>query len=257
MLDASQYATCTANCHGAGGSAAVEMPTELSGTGGKHPIDGIIDPLSTVLDADRGTGDLFVDGWDTDSVAVCGDCHGTNGGGPRGPHGSSFGYILKGVDTTINTVTSGRSYGTPKNSTATSSNQQQAFCMNCHASDVYGFSNDGTVPSSASLGTAGDGHWADGANPRLRDRCMGNDGEGGRPGITGGPTGLLVSCTNCHAGAVWDYGAHSSTVPPTSAWSGTGFMNGNSWTQEPDANNCYASTGGNNGWSTCDQGNHN
>jgi hypothetical protein len=261
MLDASQYATCTANCHGAGGSATVEMPTELSGSGGKHPIDGSVTPFSTVMQADTA-GDLFVDGWTKDSVAVCGDCHGTNGGGPRGPHGSSYGYILKGIDLGITSAngrgpTSGRAYGSPQNSAGTSVNQQQTFCVNCHASDVYGLSNAGTFPTNASLGTAGPGHFADNGSPRLRDRCSGIDGEGGRPGITGGPTGLLVSCTNCHAGGVNNYGAHSSTFQTEQVgWSGTGFMNGNSWSQAPDANGCYANTGGNNGWSTCNEGIH-
>jgi hypothetical protein len=257
MKWATQYDTCVTNgCHGSGGSATVDMTVELSGTGGKHPIDGPVTPFSTVMQADT-TGTLFVDGWTKDSVAVCGDCHGTNGGGPRGPHGSSYGYILKGIDTTINTITSGRAYGQPQNSAGTGVEQQQNFCVNCHASDVYGISSTATYPTNASLGTQGPGHYADNGTPRLRDRCSGNDGENGRPGITGGPTGLRVACTNCHAGGVNNYGTHSSSFGRATAFSGTGFMNGNSWTQAPDASNCYASTGGNNGWSTCDQGNHN
>jgi hypothetical protein len=258
LLGASQYDTCVTNgCHGAGGSATVDMTVELSGTGGKHPIAGQVTPFSTVMQADT-TGTLFVDGWTKDSVTLCSDCHSTNGvGAPRGPHGSSYGYILKGADTTINSITSGRAYGSPQNSAATGVEQRQNFCVNCHASDVYGLSSSATFPTNAALGTAGPGHYANTGAPRLRDRCMGNDGEGGRPGVTGGPTGLRVSCTGCHGGGVTNYGTHSSTYGTASAFSNTGFMNGNSWTQRPDASNCYASTGGNNGWSTCNEGNHN
>ena len=255
LLEASQYNTCvTANCHGTGGT--INMATELSGSGGKHPIDGAVTPFSTVMQADS-TGVLFVDGWTKDSVTLCSDCHSTNGGGPSGPHGSSYGYILKGADTSINSVTSGRGYGNPKNSAATGVEQRQNFCVNCHASDVYGFSSTATFPTNASLGTSGPGHYANSGGPRLRDRCMGNDGENGREGVTGGPTGLRVSCTGCHGGGVWNYGTHSSSVPVTPSWAGTGFMNGNSWSQRPDTNNCYADTGGGNGWSTCNEGQHN
>jgi hypothetical protein len=245
MLDASQYATCTAICHGAGGSATVEMPTELSGTGGKHPIDGPVTPLSNVI-ADN----MFVNGWTVNSVATCADCHGTNGGGPRGPHGSSYEFILKGMDKTIVTD------GTPSNNSAPDYQYiNENLCVNCHNASVYGFGSfDYTgfsVPSNATRGAIS--HYDDG-NP-FRTNCGNASGDGGNDGSL-----QQIGCTNCHAGAGRNYGAHSSsygTADSAAKWTaqGAGFMNGNSWSQAPDnSNGCYSTSSG--GWSTCNRQPH-
>jgi hypothetical protein len=84
-----------------------------------------------------------------------------------------------------------------------------------------------------------------------------------------------IGCTNCHAGAdpSGGYGAHGAVraKAPTSVqhsgadaspegpqqWdhSGTGFMNGNSWSAPPDTNNCYARNSTTT-WNECTQGSH-
>lgn len=37
----------------------------------------------------------FATGWGPESLVTCSDCHGSDGGGSRGPHGSSFQHILR------------------------------------------------------------------------------------------------------------------------------------------------------------------
>ncbi len=257
LRGATEYDTCVTNgCHGAGGSALTDMTVELSGTGGKHPIGSAVTPLSPTLQNDTA-GNMFVNGWSINSVAQCSDCHGMNQGGsnnvgPRGPHGSAYNYIIRGADTSINTVTSGRQYGTPKNSGATTAGTRENFCINCHASDVYslGDSNQ-TVPSNESYSWAS--HYNDGLtrNVRIRPRCGGNSVDGGQ---NKGASYIHVGCLNCHAGGRHNYGAHSSTWAV--GWSGgTGLMNGAAWSQPYDSNNCYANQDP--AWSNCNQGNHN
>jgi predicted CXXCH cytochrome family protein len=65
----------------------------------------------------------FVTGWSAASLTRCGDCHGSDfEGGPRGPHGSSYRYILK------------RPYTASSLSRFMTSDEQ---CFACHAYDVY------------------------------------------------------------------------------------------------------------------------
>lgn len=64
----------------------------------------------------------FVNGWNDASIVRCGDCHGSNGGGAAGPHGSTNRYLLKAPYT------------------ASSSSRTMSFtesCFQCHAWDVY------------------------------------------------------------------------------------------------------------------------
>jgi hypothetical protein len=233
------------------------MTVQLSGTGGKHPIDGPVTPNSTAIN-----DTMFVNGMTVNSTVACGDCHGMNGGGPRGPHGSSYQFILKGADTTI------VSGGTPTNSDIT--NQWwlvQNICINCHDASVYGLGGPTTsgslpvVPSRNNLSPVQ--HYS--GNTFREDRCGNIDGVDAG-GVQIG-TKQPIGCTQCHAGAGQNYGAHSSTFGtvdtqnPPGKWSnpgGAGFMNGNSWTAAPSGSggkSCYA-TSGTTTWTTCNKGYH-
>jgi predicted CXXCH cytochrome family protein len=66
----------------------------------------------------------FVPGWGPTSLTRCGDCHGSDfPGSPRGPHGSSYRYILKQPY---------EASPQPRQMTA------DELCFSCHAYDVYG-----------------------------------------------------------------------------------------------------------------------
>jgi|Deesub1362A_J573_1020465.scaffolds.fasta_scaffold00537_4 predicted CxxxxCH...CXXCH cytochrome family protein len=251
-----EYDTCVTNgCHGSGGAATTDMTVELSGTSGKHPIGSAVTPNSTILQADTA-GDLFVNGWTKDSVAQCSDCHGMNQAGsinvgPRGPHGSAYQYMLRGVDTSITGATSGRAYGTPTNANATVNPPytEQTFCINCHASDVYGVGTGDYVPTNNGL--SGIAHYS----TFRPDRCGNPDGSTvlGKAQVG---SKQPIGCTNCHAGAGWNYGAHSSTGPLGK--NNAGFMNGNAWDNStPPGPACYTGSGGAGAtWNTCNKGDH-
>jgi predicted CXXCH cytochrome family protein len=65
----------------------------------------------------------FVPGWSATSLTRCGDCHGSDfAGAPRGPHGSSYRYILR------------QPYEASSQSRLTGPNE---ICFVCHAYDVY------------------------------------------------------------------------------------------------------------------------
>lgn len=68
----------------------------------------------------------FAGGMDATSIVQCGSCHGSDFGSVRGPHGSSYRYILK------------RSYTASSASHMTTSDE---LCFTCHSYDVYGNRN--------------------------------------------------------------------------------------------------------------------
>ncbi|GAM10204.1 extracellular matrix protein FRAS1 [Geobacter sp. OR-1] len=122
-------------CHGPGTTlawAGAKVYTEFkvnnaaAGTGGAHPILQAVTPKSTNIASDT-TGTRFVNGWKSNSIATCSDCHGGTTTGPRGPHGSTLPFIIKAAPTTSPTkTTSGTTF------TAVTQNSR-AFCLNCHA----------------------------------------------------------------------------------------------------------------------------
>jgi hypothetical protein len=246
LRESTEYDTCvTSGCHG-DGTATTQFPQELSGTGGKHPIGSAVTPNSTVLQGD--TGERFVNGWTKDSIAQCSDCHGMNQAGsinvgPRGPHGSAYRFMLRGVDTSISTG------GTPTNSDATMAYEVENFCINCHNARVYGLGsensvkNRGLAPDQANLSAIQ--HYS-----TFRTQCGATDLEKGQGSKQN------IGCTNCHAGAGWNYGGHSSTGPLGKF--NAGFMNGNSWDNStPPGTKCYTGSGGAGAtWNTCGRGDH-
>lgn len=65
----------------------------------------------------------FVPGWSATTLTRCGDCHGSDFvGGARGPHGSSYRFILS------------RPYEATTRSRITTSDE---LCFSCHSFDVY------------------------------------------------------------------------------------------------------------------------
>jgi hypothetical protein len=176
--------------------------------------------------------------------------NGSNNVGPRGPHGSAYSYILRGVDTSISQHADGSALGTPTNAQAANSQYtRDNLCINCHASDVYGYGLGDRVPSNNNL--SGIAHYS----TFRPDRCGNPDGSNvnGRNQV-GNKQG--TGCYNCHAGIAHNYGAHSSTFGTANGFGGgAGFMNGDCWTQAPAGGKCYASNNGT--WSTCSKGTHN
>ena len=64
----------------------------------------------------------FVPGWSASSLTSCGDCHGSDFGAVRGPHGSSYRHLLKAP------------YDAMSGTRAMESNE---LCFSCHSFDVY------------------------------------------------------------------------------------------------------------------------
>jgi hypothetical protein len=64
----------------------------------------------------------FTPGWTATSLTACGDCHGSDFEGSRGPHGSNYDYILR------------KPY-TPSPVPRTMGLDES--CFSCHAYDVY------------------------------------------------------------------------------------------------------------------------
>lgn len=72
--------------------------------------------------------DGFVDGWSWQSVLTCSDCHGSaNNLDPTGPHGSQFGFILKGA----------WEYGVSSLVWTGNGDTQNHLCFDCHDYRVY------------------------------------------------------------------------------------------------------------------------
>lgn len=280
MKQSSQYATCFSGtstaCHGSSSTIAntgAQIGKAASATGGIHPIFGAAVPLANIksaimrtrttlntTNATDGHDDLFVRGWSATSTMVCSDCHSQNGtSGVRGPHGSAYGYILKGLDNTaVPSATSTRSLGSPYVSgvLTVDANNQENICLNCHAADIYG-DGRGTAAANDTIDTAG------------HTKSWRNSGTSAcGASANNGTLSALINCLNCHAGSdpAGGYGAHGSTRAVSTAGQtfssgyttqSTGFINGDSWTQAPDSTNgCYATNNATN-WSACGQGTHN
>lgn len=77
----------------------------------------------------------FEMGWSANSMTACGDCHGSDSGQARGPHGSSYRYLLN------------RPYTASPASRTMDSNE---ICFACHAYDVYANPNSAELVRTAS-----------------------------------------------------------------------------------------------------------
>ena len=79
----------------------------------------------------------FVTGYAPDTIVTCTSCHGTDDPTVKGPHGSSYRYLLK------------------KQSGTTS---QEDICFSCHSFDVYGNAASAVGVQNASRFNSGTGH---------------------------------------------------------------------------------------------------
>jgi predicted CxxxxCH...CXXCH cytochrome family protein len=246
----SEAQTCfnkSTGCHGPGSTlwAGASVYDEFTvnnpsrGTGGAHPILQAVTPKSTRISSDTA-GANFVNGWKSDSIATCSDCHGGSPTGPRGPHGSTLPFIIKPAPSTSPTKTTS---GT--NFTAVTQNPR-AFCLNCHAAYVYG-----------------DGNGNPGANGGTRVGHGSGKAWSGNSNCSGPAKSYMNnSCQNCHCGRGFDEvsgtgkGTHSTnaTVGGSGA-SGVGFCNGNNWSGGPlntgSTGGCYVNGDTNPNYATC------
>jgi predicted CXXCH cytochrome family protein len=89
----------------------------------------------------------FAPGWNARSMVRCGDCHGSESGGARGPHGSLYPAILS------------RPYATSPQPHATTPDE---LCFRCHEFSVYADRNAPEAAQSASRfnrPATEKGHW--------------------------------------------------------------------------------------------------
>ncbi|UCF80540.1 MAG: DNRLRE domain-containing protein [Acidobacteriota bacterium] len=203
-----------------------------------------------------GLSNTFVDGWGQDSLVTCSDCHEySDPAGPRGPHGSAYRWLLKGVDIYVTVTlddTNGKggtlvrypnmndyTGGVPSTSDADDElYTMENFCINCHRGDVYGWGANkggGTHNALSRLEHQGG---------ETSSSCMGTAGP---TGSSSSGTLYPIGCLNCHGGL----GAgeiHGSTRGVGSKGSnamGVRFTNGSSWTghdlgdDSPEEIGCY------------------
>ncbi|MHB1341786.1 MAG: cytochrome c3 family protein [Coriobacteriia bacterium] len=175
----------------------------------------------------------FTDGWLWDSRVVCTDCHNNSDvTGASGPHASANRWLLKGVDPNIKVTefTAGVTY---PNAGAAAAGVGANFCLNCHRSDVYGYTpSDGDMTAATAEELSRFPH-----NPN--SGCMSSSQLGTQLRYSG--------CLICH-GARKDTNSYyqtSNTVAQSGAIHGTSmgdptlvaggdamgyrFMNGASW----------------------------
>jgi cytochrome c551/c552 len=197
----------------------------------------LIDPWANVTNPKylkqgaSGLDNNFVDGWGTQSLVTCTDCHDNDSGtGARGPHGSAQPWILKGIDQTVTVTTAGAGTIQPNADADTTKSYIAAnFCVNCHRADVYGWGanlvptiNGGTQINNEDFSRL---KHLGGA---MRRQCASTDVETGKGGYRN------IGCLNCHGGGEVG-GIHGSNLGVGNAGQagkdemGKRFMNGNSW----------------------------
>lgn len=103
----------------------------------------------------------FTAGWSATSITRCGDCHGSDFGLTKGPHGSIYAGILR------------QPYNATPGRRTMASNE---LCFRCHSYDVYANRNSGASLQNASRFNA----------------------PGAQVGHSGHVTGENVPCVDCH-----------------------------------------------------------
>lgn len=101
-----------------------------------HPVEGVGKNTNINVNA-------FVNGWRSDQVMTCTDCHTSDDTTIRGPHGSAFPYILKKSSQT------GSASRTMANS---------ELCFDCHRYDTYANNNATSTVKNYSRFGSGNGH---------------------------------------------------------------------------------------------------
>lgn len=189
----------------------------------------------------------FVPPWLHTSLVTCVDCH-VNGNlsQPRGPHGTTNPFILRGVDTNISfNVCSGNSTNNADVTCATTSKtygtlsgtiDESILCFNCHRADVY---STGTYAGTNYASMARQIHPLHGTNSSgvLNSH---------NPAANGGVRG--VACLGCHGGGGTEGNAGSNDWC-TTALCELGFFHGNSANTADDGNTSRLITQGSNWYS--------
>jgi hypothetical protein len=169
----------------------------------------------------------FVDGWFTDSLVTCTDCHdNSDASGPRGPHGSAYKWLFKKADPNVKVTTKGgiryTNESTWGSTPPTSVTAPENFCTNCHRGDVYGLSSD----SGFSFGDRDAALFSRfNHEDNTDDICLQTNAYSGRG------TKWPIGCMNCHGGNE-PGGIHGSARgigPKGNDPVGKHFTNGSSW----------------------------
>ncbi len=184
----------------------------------------------------NGMDNNFVDGWVSNSLVTCGDCHDNSGSGARGPHGSGQPWIIRGMNksTAIKVTTAGAGTIYP-NQTAPNENYINGnYCLNCHRADVYGWGSKQDKPSINNEDFSRIGHLGGTANTA----CQATNIESTKGGYRN------IGCMNCHGGGEVG-GIHGSNLgvgTKGTAQLGKRFMNGNARSGYTDSGSevtCY------------------
>jgi predicted CXXCH cytochrome family protein len=115
-----------------------------------------------------GLANTMTDGWFTDSLVTCSDCHGNSSWGTtdsHGVHGSDQPWILRGVNTGAKVTLHSGSTAYPNATPPTGSGN---VCINCHRADVYGY-GDGAAPSTNDDTLSRHGHLGSGQVAKCGD----------------------------------------------------------------------------------------
>jgi hypothetical protein len=178
-----------------------------------------------------GLDNNFVDGFTSNSLVTCSDCHG-NGtiNGARGIHGSDYAWINRRIinDTSVSVTTAGQgviypNVDAPSNQLEVSSN----FCVNCHRADIYGYGSSDFAPlwSTSELQQFSRiSHRGDSSG--MREACQRTNIESRKGGFN------KIGCANCHGGGEVA-GIHGTGLglgdgtPGTHSELGKRFINGN------------------------------
>jgi predicted CXXCH cytochrome family protein len=109
-----------------------------------NPANPSYHPVEAAGRDTRAAAASFVTGWSATSTTRCGDCHGSDFGLTKGPHGSIYPHVLK------------KPYEDLPGRRATSSND---LCFSCHNYNVYANgASSSTVQSASRFNSPGQSH---------------------------------------------------------------------------------------------------
>ncbi|MCK4776736.1 MAG: hypothetical protein KAS39_00060, partial [Actinomycetia bacterium] len=120
-----------------------------TGTWQRTGPDGTI--ITGTVDDDEyvGLDNTFVPPFKATSIITCSDCHDNSVlNAARGPHGSAYKWLLKGLDSTIKYY-EGENVLYEYSAYSWDAIDASNFCLNCHRVEAYG--SDGTAPDSVNL----------------------------------------------------------------------------------------------------------
>jgi hypothetical protein len=137
--DAREYEICF-KCHS---SYTTQVPGQSNLALLTNPANASFHPIQAQGKNPRINAAAFVTGYDGQSMILCTDCHSSDTPDVRGPHGSSYRYLLKKPSTTT---------------TARIAMPSNDICFDCHVRDVYANNGATTAVQNYSRFGAGNGH---------------------------------------------------------------------------------------------------